>query len=48
MLSGDIEALSMWSGQGVSMVRKSQSAADIVSEIVSDAQSVIADLNGFK
>jgi NAD(P)H-dependent flavin oxidoreductase YrpB (nitropropane dioxygenase family) len=31
--TGDIEALSMWAGQGVGLARESQSAADIVKEL---------------
>jgi nitronate monooxygenase len=33
--TGDIEALSMWAGQSVALARKSQSAADIVTELTS-------------
>jgi len=33
--TGQIEALSMWAGQGVALARKSQSAADIVTELTS-------------
>ncbi len=33
--TGDIEALSMWAGQSVALVRKPQSAADIVTELTS-------------
>jgi nitronate monooxygenase len=33
--TGDIEALSMWAGQGVALARKQQSAAEIVTELVS-------------
>ena len=33
--TGDIEALSMWAGQGVALVRQPQSAADIVTELTS-------------
>ncbi len=33
--TGDIEALSMWAGQGVALVRQRQSAADIVAELAS-------------
>jgi nitronate monooxygenase len=33
--TGDIEALSMWAGQGVALARKTQPAADIVAELVS-------------
>ena len=31
--TGDIEALSMWAGQGVGLVRQRQPAADIVAEL---------------
>jgi NAD(P)H-dependent flavin oxidoreductase YrpB (nitropropane dioxygenase family) len=33
--TGDIEALSMWAGQGVALARGTQSAADIVKELTS-------------
>jgi nitronate monooxygenase len=33
--TGDIEALSMWAGQSVALVKQPQSAADIVAELVS-------------
>jgi NAD(P)H-dependent flavin oxidoreductase YrpB (nitropropane dioxygenase family) len=33
--TGEIEALSMWAGQGVALVRQSQSAAEIVTELTS-------------
>ncbi len=33
--TGDIEALSMWAGQGVALMRQRQSAADIVAELTS-------------
>jgi nitronate monooxygenase len=33
--TGDIEALSMWAGQGVALARQTQPAADIVAELVS-------------
>jgi hypothetical protein len=33
--TGDIEALSMWAGQDVALVRQTQSAADIVTELTS-------------
>jgi nitronate monooxygenase len=32
--TGDIEAISMWAGQSVALVRKTQSAAEIVAELV--------------
>jgi nitronate monooxygenase len=33
--TGDIEALSMWAGQGVALARKRQPAAEIVAELSS-------------
>jgi nitronate monooxygenase len=33
--TGDIEALSMWAGQSVALVRQPQTAAEIVAELVS-------------
>jgi nitronate monooxygenase len=33
--NGDIEALSLWAGQSVALARQQQSAAEIVSELVS-------------
>jgi NAD(P)H-dependent flavin oxidoreductase YrpB (nitropropane dioxygenase family) len=33
--TGDIEALSMWAGQGVALTKESQSTADIVAELTS-------------
>ena len=39
--TGDIDAMSLWSGQGVSLVRDVMTAADIVEEIHSQAQSVL-------
>lgn len=38
---GDIAAMSLWSGQGVSQVRRAQSAAEIVEEMNSEAQRII-------
>jgi NAD(P)H-dependent flavin oxidoreductase YrpB (nitropropane dioxygenase family) len=38
---GDIEALSMWAGQGLSMVTSVKSAAEIVREIMQEAEKVI-------
>lgn len=37
---GEIEALSMWAGQSVAMVRKVQPAAEIVREIIYDARAI--------
>lgn len=40
-LEGEIEPLPMWSGQGVSLVRRVQPAAEIVREIVDQARAII-------
>ena len=37
-LTGNIEAISMWAGQGVSMVKEVQSAGEIVRELVNEAE----------
>ena len=41
---GDIEALSMWAGQGVAMVHKVQPAAEIVREINEGARAILSQL----
>jgi NAD(P)H-dependent flavin oxidoreductase YrpB (nitropropane dioxygenase family) len=38
---GDIDALSLWAGQSVALVHKTQPAAEIVREIFSEAQAVL-------
>jgi len=43
-IEGDIEALPMWAGQGVGLVKKVQPAANIVREIDAEAQSVLKRL----
>ncbi|HSV02024.1 MAG TPA: nitronate monooxygenase [Phenylobacterium sp.] len=42
--SGDIEALSLWSGQGVAQLRREQPAAEIVREIAGEARAVLTSL----
>lgn len=42
--TGDIEALSMWAGQGVGLVRKLQPAAEIVHEIRDEASAILKKL----
>jgi len=37
-LTGNVEAISMWAGQGVSMVKEVQPACDIVNDIVNEAK----------
>jgi nitronate monooxygenase len=41
---GEIEPLSLWSGQGVALVRKVQPAAEIVHEINQDAERIVRAL----
>jgi nitronate monooxygenase len=43
-ISGEIEALSMWSGQGIGLVRRVQPVAEIVAELVEEAEAVLARL----
>ena len=38
---GDIEAMSLWAGQGVGLVRRVQPAGEIVRELVEEARSVM-------
>lgn len=39
--AGDIDAMSLWAGQGVELVRREQPAAEIVREIVEEARAVL-------
>jgi NAD(P)H-dependent flavin oxidoreductase YrpB (nitropropane dioxygenase family) len=41
---GDIDALALWAGQGVGLVRRTQSAAEIVEEIADEARATFARL----
>lgn len=41
---GDIEAMSMWAGQGVTLVRKRQPAAEIVREIYAEAIATLRNI----
>lgn len=41
---GEIEPLSLWSGQGVALVRKVQPAADIVRALNDEAKSILRRL----
>src|SRR5581483_1426758 len=43
-LSGDIESLSLWSGQGIGLVDTVQPAAEIVRELVDETRQVLASL----
>ena len=44
-VDGDIESMSMWAGQGVGLVRKVQSASEIVHEIHDEATSILKRLS---
>ena len=41
---GEIDAMSLWAGQGVGLVRKTQPAGEIVREIVEQARSIMRGL----
>jgi len=41
---GDIDALSLWAGQSVALVHKQQPAAEIVREIVGEAEAILLGL----
>jgi NAD(P)H-dependent flavin oxidoreductase YrpB (nitropropane dioxygenase family) len=43
-MEGDIEAMSMWAGQGVGLVTRTQPAAEIVAELVADAERILHEL----
>ena len=43
-ISGDIEALSMWSGQGIGLVDRVQPAAEIVRQLADETDAVLACL----
>ena len=43
-VEGDIESLSLWSGQGVGLVTRVQPAAEIMNEIESDASAILKRL----
>ena len=41
-MTGDIEALPNWAGQSVGLVTRTQPAAEIVAELVADAERILA------
>ena len=43
-ISGDIEALSMWSGQGIGLINRTQPAAEIIHELTAEAEQTIDGL----
>jgi len=46
-VEGDIEAMSLWAGQGVGLVKKLQPAASIVREINAEAEAILKRLAHF-
>jgi NAD(P)H-dependent flavin oxidoreductase YrpB (nitropropane dioxygenase family) len=44
-MTGDVEPLPHWAGQGVGLVTKEEAAADIVDGLVTEAEEVIRSLN---
>jgi len=44
--TGDIDAMSLWAGQGVGLVSRAQPAGEIVREIAGEAEAVIRRLTG--
>jgi NAD(P)H-dependent flavin oxidoreductase YrpB (nitropropane dioxygenase family) len=45
-MTGDIDALAMWAGQGVGLISRAQPAGEIVREIADEARAVIRRLAG--
>ena len=45
-IKGDIEAVSMWAGQGVGLVCKQQSAAEIIEDLMRGAQHALQSAAG--
>ncbi len=43
-MTGDIEAAPLWAGQGVGLVKREQSAAEIVAELVDEARSAMPNM----
>ena len=41
---GDVEAMSMWAGQGVGLIRTVQPAAEIITQLWSEAEATLAGL----
>ena len=44
-MTGDLEGLSNWAGQGVGLVNRTQAATDIVKEIAEEAVQVMRKAN---
>jgi NAD(P)H-dependent flavin oxidoreductase YrpB (nitropropane dioxygenase family) len=43
-MSGDVEPLPHWAGQGVGLVTREESAAEIVTSLVTEAEKVAKSL----
>ena len=43
-IEGEVEAMSTWAGQGVGLARRVQPAAEIVREVVAEADAVLSRL----
>jgi NAD(P)H-dependent flavin oxidoreductase YrpB (nitropropane dioxygenase family) len=43
---GDVEAMSLWAGQGVALAKEVKPAGEIVRDIVAEAESVLSALGG--
>jgi nitronate monooxygenase len=41
---GEIDAMSLWAGQGVGLLRKTQPAGEIVREIVEQARGIMREM----
>jgi nitronate monooxygenase len=47
-MAGDIEPLPHWAGQGVGLVTREESAADIVASLVTEAEAVLESLSSLR
>ena len=47
-MGGDIEPLPHWAGQGVGLVTREESAADIVASLVTEAEAVVGSLSSLR
>jgi NAD(P)H-dependent flavin oxidoreductase YrpB (nitropropane dioxygenase family) len=43
-MGGDVEPLPHWAGQGVGLVTREESAADVVTSLVAEGEKVIRSL----
>ena len=47
-MGGDVEPLPHWAGQGVGLVTREESAADIVASLVTEAEAVVGSLSSLR